>query len=81
MACLLSGIYCSGAACESVDHCASQPCKNGASCIPDVDGFSCHCSAAFKGESCTIDVDECKESPGAICENGGRCRNVFGGYE
>lgn len=83
MDCLSSvGVYRSGVACETVDHCASQPCKNGASCVPGADGFSCRCLAAFKGGSCTIDVDECRESTsGAICENGGLCRNVFGGYE
>jgi len=28
---------------ENIDDCASQPCKNGATCIDEVNGFSCAC--------------------------------------
>lgn len=72
-----------GEMCELVDHCASQPCKNGASCVSSEDGYSCICADGFRGWTCTVDIDECRESSNqgiSVCQNGGRCRNIFGGY-
>lgn len=35
--------------------------------------------AGWKGENCTIDINECHDSKG-LCQNGGKCINKIGGY-
>lgn len=66
----------SGKHCEKQDHCASQPCRNGAECISVGESYHCTCSAGFTGTSCMEDLDECKEKP---CRRG-KCFNTHGSY-
>ena len=35
-----------------VDECASHPCQNGATCIDEINDYSCDCAAGFTGEDC-----------------------------
>lgn len=57
--------------------CASEPCKNGATCVNRDSSFVCHCPTGFRGLTCADDVDECTQSP---CKNGGTCENLIGDY-
>ncbi|ERL92059.1 hypothetical protein D910_09381, partial [Dendroctonus ponderosae] len=65
-----------GEHCEKQDHCASQPCRNGAECISVGDSYQCKCAAGFTGASCKDDKDECKQKP---CKHG-KCHNTHGSY-
>ena len=44
-----------------VNECASNPCKNGATCVNTVEGFNCTCTKGFQGK---------------ICDNGRSCNCV-----
>ena len=60
-----------GTACQTeVDECASSPCKNLATCVNLVNGYSCTCEPGFEGDHCEVNTDECLSSP---CANGGVC--------
>ena len=37
---------------SDINECASEPCENGGTCIDEVDGFECDCTAAFGGTFC-----------------------------
>lgn len=65
-----------GKHCEKQDHCASQPCRNGAECISVGDSYKCTCAPGFTGMSCMEDLDECKQKP---CRHG-KCFNTHGSY-
>ena len=52
------------------DECASYPCKNGATCVDDVNGYKCSCPPGYTTTECGTDFDECSSSP---CKNGGTC--------
>lgn len=68
--------YSTGAQCESQDHCGSQPCHNGATCVSKGSGYTCECAPGFSGSSCSEDVIECKSHP---CRHG-KCINTHGSY-
>lgn len=66
----------SGPYCELMDHCASQPCRNGATCTSINNSYKCKCATGFTGPTCTNDTNECKKHP---CVHG-TCLNTFGSY-
>ncbi|XP_073237998.1 uncharacterized protein [Porites lutea] len=67
--------YCGNA---GFDICkVSKPCKNGATCIPTQDGYTCRCRSGYQGKNCDQDVNECTRRP---CRNGGTCENLPGSY-
>jgi len=35
-----------------INECNSDPCMNGAKCSNKVNGFTCKCTAGFKGDNC-----------------------------
>ena len=37
---------------NAVDHCESNPCRNGATCTNEGDGFKCRCAPGFRGRTC-----------------------------
>jgi hypothetical protein len=63
----------------SGDPCASQPCMNQGTCLPQNGGFRCVCPPGFTGTRCEI-RDACQSNP---CLNGGTCQpiNGNGGYQ
>jgi hypothetical protein len=72
----LDGPTCS----TDVDECASQPCRNGGTCLessvhgPVATGFyQCECSVGWHGINCNSNVDECDSHP---CLNGATCTDV-----
>lgn len=67
---------CAGHHCEEVDHCATRPCRNGATCVSKRDTYKCTCADGFTGSTCTTDIDECAKDP---CVHG-RCVNIVGSY-
>ena len=58
----------------SGDPCASQPCMNQGTCVPQNGGFRCVCPAGYSGSRCEI-RDACQSNP---CMNGGTCQPVNG---
>jgi Notch 1 len=64
---------------ENIDDCPRNLCQNGATCVDDVNRYSCVCPPTFTGELCNRDVDECSLRPN-VCQNGGTCSNTLGGY-
>ncbi|WAR04377.1 SNED1-like protein [Mya arenaria] len=38
--------------CNDIDECASMPCLNGATCMNDVDMYTCTCAAGYHGVNC-----------------------------
>lgn len=65
--------------CESIDYCASQPCRNAATCISNLTSFKCNCVTGYTGPTCAFDVNECDLIPN-LCKNGGTCQNIPGSY-
>ena len=72
-----------------IDECSSSPCKNGASCIDEVDMYACQCLAGYTGDQCEtsthlffrkcvlvkekIIILDIDECSSSPCENGGTC--------
>ena len=52
----LLGLNCE----EDIDECAPKPCKNGATCVNEINNFTCKCAPGFTGRECEIDIDECQ---------------------
>ena len=53
-----------------MNECQSQPCKNGGSCIDQVNGFKCDCPMGYYDYICESNLNECDSRP---CVNGGTC--------
>ncbi|NXJ65360.1 CRUM1 protein, partial [Rostratula benghalensis] len=67
-----------GANCrDTIDECASNPCRNGAICRAGVHEYSCFCVPGFQGYNCEIDINECASRP---CKNNGTCLNEMDHY-
>lgn len=58
--------------------CGPDTCANGGRCVRTVEGsYRCQCLPAWTGPSCTVDVDECVNSP---CPHGSVCVNTGGSF-
>ena len=53
-----------------IDHCASSPCQNYATCKSLAEGYQCSCRPGYEGVQCERDIDECASDP---CQNNGTC--------
>jgi len=65
--CVCVCVYCLcvlGLRCHLDDACISNPCRAGANCdtSPVTGGYVCSCPPGWKGDDCTEDPDECRES-------------------
>lgn len=70
-----------GPNCQQPDNCATQPCRNGATCHSTSNGYQCHCAPGFTGTTCSDDVNECHEiGHQRACNHKGVCINTFGSY-
>ena len=66
----------------TTDHCSSNPCQNGGSCIGTYNGYICQCPDNWEGTTCATDVNECSRFQGTDlgCQNGAQCQNLPGTY-
>lgn len=64
---------------ENIDDCPGNLCLNGATCVDDINRYSCLCPPTYMGELCEQDVDECGQRP-SVCQNGATCTNSIGGF-
>ncbi|XP_052803933.1 adhesion G protein-coupled receptor E2-like isoform X2 [Mya arenaria] len=62
---------------DDIDECSSAPCQNEATCVDNVNKYTCTCKAGYHGVNCEIEVYECSSNP---CSNGGTCNDVIAGY-
>ncbi len=49
--------------CE-ISPCSPSPCRNGGTCSIDKEvtgGYQCLCRQGYRGDNCTLDVDECTQ--------------------
>uniref|UniRef100_A0AAX7VFF1 Delta-like protein n=1 Tax=Astatotilapia calliptera TaxID=8154 RepID=A0AAX7VFF1_ASTCA len=78
-----TGTYCH----ENINDCASSPCKNGGTCIDEINSFKCFCPDGWEGSLCDVgecllsdsfpDVNECSRNP---CQNGGQCVDLLNDF-
>ncbi|KAH0620314.1 hypothetical protein JD844_020560 [Phrynosoma platyrhinos] len=61
-----TGTYCH----ENINDCLGKPCKNGGTCIDEINDFRCFCQSGWEGKLCDINVNDCSPNP---CHNGGQC--------
>ncbi|XP_052231204.1 neurogenic locus notch homolog protein 2-like [Dreissena polymorpha] len=61
----------------NINECSLNPCNNGASCIDQVNNFTCLCRAGFTGRNCDTDINECMPNP---CNNGSTCVDQVNNY-
>ncbi|KAL7992717.1 hypothetical protein Chor_016973 [Crotalus horridus] len=61
-----TGAYCH----ENIDDCLEKPCKNGGTCIDEINDFRCFCRNGWEGKLCDINFNDCSPNP---CHNGGQC--------
>jgi hypothetical protein len=65
-------------ACEEIVECASSPCQNGATCVDQINRFTCTCVPGYVGTLCDVNFDECASSP---CQNGAACNDGIASFE
>ncbi|XP_070548809.1 uncharacterized protein [Ptychodera flava] len=62
------------------ENCALGTCVNGATCIDQVNGFTCECASGFYGLHCEYGITTSNECMSQPCQNGGTCEDGFGTY-
>ena len=68
----------SGYNCQIDNKCASNACKNGATCRSTPTGYRCQCTDGFAGRLCSDDVDECDRFDlRDVCPKKPVCVNTF----
>ncbi|XP_077179977.1 protein jagged-2 isoform X2 [Paroedura picta] len=67
------GAYCH----ENINDCLGRPCKNGGTCIDEVDSFRCFCQNGWEGELCDINANDCLPNP---CHHDGRCIDLVNDF-
>ncbi|OWK09079.1 hypothetical protein Celaphus_00015586 [Cervus elaphus hippelaphus] len=68
-----TGTYCH----ENIDDCLGQPCRNGGTCIDEVDAFRCFCPSGWEGELCDTNPNDCLPDP---CHSRGRCFDLVNDF-
>ncbi len=59
------------------DHCMTNPCINGATCVSKNVGYTCTCAPGYSGTNCATNIDDCAGLP---CLNGGTCTDGLNTY-
>lgn len=62
-----TGTYCE---ISIPNACDPDPCLNGATCVDELNGYTCVCPAGYEGANCETNIDDCNPNP---CLNGGTC--------
>ncbi|CAB3249637.1 unnamed protein product [Arctia plantaginis] len=65
-----------GALCDvrvPLEPCASNPCRNNATCRDTALDFTCICRDGWTGKTCTVHIEEIDVCPEGTCANGGTC--------
>ena len=63
---------------EDIDDCTpTHECRNGATCIDALNGYTCQCRPGWQGRLCSQEVNECMSQP---CANGGICTDALNGF-
>ncbi|XP_072046233.1 scavenger receptor cysteine-rich domain-containing group B protein-like [Amphiura filiformis] len=57
---------------EMLNACASAPCTQGGTCVPEETDYRCICPPGRRGKRCGQVLDPCESLP---CQNGGRCES------
>ena len=71
----------SGYNCQIDNKCASNACKNGATCRSTPTGYRCQCTDGFAGRLCSDDVDECDRFDlSDVCPDQPVCVNTMGSF-
>ncbi|XP_014677227.1 PREDICTED: fibropellin-3-like, partial [Priapulus caudatus] len=65
---------------EEVDHCLTQPCRNGGACHMLDGGYYCNCPTRYTGLHCEVDSGPLCFRPENQCLNNGLCREIQGNY-
>ncbi|KAB1276879.1 Protein jagged-2, partial [Camelus dromedarius] len=60
-----------------IDDCLGQPCRNGGTCIDEVDAFRCFCPSGWEGELCDTNPNDCLPDP---CHSRGRCYDLVNDF-
>ncbi|XP_039599327.1 neurocan core protein-like, partial [Polypterus senegalus] len=47
---------------KNIDDCQSNPCKNGGTCIDEINSFVCLCLPSYGGDTCDKDTEGCEHS-------------------
>ena len=77
----MCGSYCEASVttqlqhCAFIDYCATNPCKNNATCLNGQNSAICRCKSRFEGDLCEVAVastDYCAINP---CQNKATCLN------
>uniref|UniRef100_A0A7E4W0Z1 EGF-like domain-containing protein n=1 Tax=Panagrellus redivivus TaxID=6233 RepID=A0A7E4W0Z1_PANRE len=70
--------------CKDVDECKEETndCNASSRCLNYVGGYQCVCAIGYRknAEHGCVDIDECKESNGTLCDPNAVCRNLPGAY-
>uniref|UniRef100_A0A4W3K018 Fibulin-7 n=1 Tax=Callorhinchus milii TaxID=7868 RepID=A0A4W3K018_CALMI len=72
--------------CKNINECSSNPCKNGGTCVDDINRYACLCPPGWVGYNCDhalfSHVDECelfqRERQARLCAHA--CVNTPGSY-
>ncbi|CAH1256444.1 NOTCH1 [Branchiostoma lanceolatum] len=64
------------ALCADIGECMSAPCQNGATCLGEMNSFTCQCAPGYTGTHCE-DIDDCISAP---CRNGATCLDEMNSF-
>jgi len=66
-----------GALIKDKTNCFPNPCRNGASCVDEINSYSCTCLSGYEGNNCQTNINECASNP---CKNGASCVDGVNSY-
>ena len=66
---------------DMTSSCASNPCRNGATCSPQNSGVHvCECRSGFDGAACERNIDDCAANGDVLCSGAAPCEDRRSGY-
>ncbi|XP_028408153.1 proprotein convertase subtilisin/kexin type 4-like isoform X2 [Dendronephthya gigantea] len=67
-----------GIAKPDINYCATNTCRNGATCFNKTNSYECSCKTGFTGVNCEKHINYCAKN---TCRNGATCFNKINSYE